>query len=640
MTWVPLHLHSHYSLLDGLSKPSQIADRCKTLGYDTCALTDHGTISGAVSFVKSMEKKGVKPILGCELYLSQDSATIQNKENRTLSHLVVLSKNKEGWSDLISIVSRSNDEDVFYFRPRIDLSILEELNKNQNLIAFSGHPGSDLSNVLFVNWKRAYNSKSYEEAAKHLKRNWFEEASMLLSRYINIFGKENFYIEIQLIDKENFPASELIAECLRDLSSKSGIPPVATADSHYPTKEDAPDQRLLLCSAMKTTLQKVEQKLHEGSDIGLSGFFRSDNYHIPTPEEIETLHTKEEILNTRVISDSCEEYDILGHPILPKFPCPYNLSEDEYLRSLCREGWKRLLIKSGKISDEHSTQTYLGTIKKELEVIKDANLAGYFLIVRDIVNHVKEKGWLPGPGRGSAAGSLISYLIGITQVDPVEFGLIFERFYNAGRNTDGHISLPDIDIDVPATKRDEVIKYIRSKYGHHKVGQMITFLKLQGRSALKEVLRAHDACSYDEMNAITKTLPQEHEISDQLQDMDEPSIIMWALINTPEELKDYCQLDKENNLVGTYAKLFQQAMRIEGTYKSQGKHAAGVVISSHDLDKVCPMIRESKGSDKIAGLEMVDLEAMGHVKFDILGVNLLDKIMGISSQLSCGVIEV
>lgn len=640
MTWVPLHLHSHYSLLDGLSKPSQIAERCESLGYASCALTDHGTISGAVSFVKAMKDKGIKPILGCELYLSQDSATIQDKENRTLSHLVVLAKNKEGWSDLISIASRSNDEDVFYFRPRIDLTILEELNKNQNLISFSGHPGSDLANVLFVNWKKAYNSRSYEEAAKHLKRNWFEEASMLLSRYIKIFGKENFYIEIQLIDKENFPAAELIAECLRELSSKSGISPVATADSHYPTKEDAPDQRMLLCSAMKTTLQKVEQKLNEGSDIGLSGFFRSDNYHIPTPEEIEILHTTEEITNTGVISDLCKEYNILGHPILPKFSCPENFSEDEYLRFLCREGWKKLLIKPGKIADEDSTQAYLETIKKELEVIKDANLAGYFLIVRDIVNHVKEKGWLPGPGRGSAAGSLISYLIGITQVDPVEFGLIFERFYNAGRNTDGHVSLPDIDIDVPATKRDEVIKYIRLKYGHHNVGQMITFLKLQGRSALKEVLRAHDACSYDEMNAITKTLPQEHEISDQLQDMDEPSIIMWSLINTPEELKDYCRLDKENNLVGPYAKLFQQAMRIEGTYKSQGKHAAGVVISSHNLNKVCPMIRESKGSDKIAGLEMVDLEAMGHVKFDILGVNLLDKIMGISSQLSCGVIEV
>ena len=640
MTWVPLHLHSHYSLLDGLSKPSQIAERCESRGYTSCALTDHGTISGAVSFVKAMKDKGIKPILGCELYLSQDSATIQDKENRTLSHLVVLAKNKDGWSDLISIVSRSNDEDVFYFRPRIDLTILEELNKNQNLISFSGHPGSDLANVLFVSWKKAYNSRSYEEAAKHLKRNWFEEASMLLSRYIKIFGKENFYIEIQLIDKENFPAAELIAECLRELSLISGISPVATADSHYPTKEDAPDQRMLLCSAMKTTLQKVEQKLNEGSDIGLSGFFRSDNYHIPTPEEIEILHTTEEITNTGVISDLCKEYNILGHPILPKFSCPENLSEDEYLRFLCREGWKRLLIKSGKIADEDSTQAYLETIKKELEVIKDANLAGYFLIVRDIVNHVKEEGWLPGPGRGSAAGSLISYLIGITQVDPVEFGLIFERFYNAGRNTDGHISLPDIDIDVPATKRDEVIKYIRSKYGYHNVGQMITFLKLQGRSALKEVLRAHDACSYDEMNAITKTLPQEHEISDQLQDMDEPSIIMWSLINTPEELKDYCRLDEDNNLVGPYAKLFQQAMRVEGTYKSQGKHAAGVVISSHNLNKVCPMIRESKGSDKIAGLEMVDLEAMGHVKFDILGVNLLDKIMGISSQLSCGVIEV
>ena len=168
---------------------------------------------------------------------------------------------------------------------------------------------------------------------------------------------------------------------------------------------------------------------------------------------------------------------------------------------------------------------------------------------------------------------------------------------------------------------------------------MITFLKLQGRSAIKEVLRAHDACSYDEMNIITKTLPQEQEISDQLQDMDEPSVIRWTLINTPEELKDYCKIDEDNNLSGPYAKLFEQAIRIEGTYKSQGKHAAGVVISLHDLNTVCPMIRESKGSDKIVGLEMVDLEAMGHVKFDILGVNLLDKVMGISSQLLCGKIE-
>ena len=223
--------------------------------------------------------------------------------------------------------------------------------------------------------------------------------------------------------------------------------------------------------------------------------------------------------------------------------------------------------------------------------------------------------------------------MGITQVDPIEYGLIFERFYNAGRNTDDHVSLPDIEIDVPASKRDETIDNIRNKYGQQRVGQMVTFGRLQGRSALKEVLRMNEACGFDEMNSITKSLPHEHEISDQLAEMDDPSVIKWTLMNQPETLRDYCRLNDDGKLEGDYSKLFSQAMRIEGTFKSQGKHAAGVVISSHSLNKVCPMVRDKKGSEKIAGMEMNDLEAMGHVKFDILGISLLDKIMGVRNQL-------
>jgi DNA polymerase-3 subunit alpha len=293
-----------------------------------------------------------------------------------------------------------------------------------------------------------------------------------------------------------------------------------------------------------------------------------------------------------------------------------------------------------KIDSEEKKDAYLNTVLKEFKVIQAANLAGYLLIVRDIVEYVKDQGWLPGPGRGSAAGSLVSYLVGITQIDPIEFNLIFERFYNAGRNTKDHVSLPDIDIDVPTEKREQVIEYIKNKYEKSNVGQMVTFGRLQGRSALKEVLRVHDACSFEEMNSITKQLPQEHEISDQLQDMDEEdrSIIRWTLINHPDALEDYCKIDEEQELSGKYAKLFEQAMRIEGTYKSQGKHAAGVVISSQNLGEVCPMVRETAGSEKIAGMEMEDLEAMGHVKFDILGINLLDKVMGIKNQLLTGVI--
>ena len=234
-----------------------------------------------------------------------------------------------------------------------------------------------------------------------------------------------------------------------------------------------------------------------------------------------------------------------------------------------------------------------------------------------------------GPGRGSAAGCLISYLIGITQIDPIEFNLLFERFYNAGRNTDGHVSLPDIDIDVPGGKRDEIILYLKNKYGSTNVSQMITFGRLQGRSALKEVLRVNNACGFSEMNEITKSIPDEASISDQLAEMDEEdrSIIRWSLINSAEELRDYCFINSEDQLDGDYAEYFQQAINIEGTFKTQGKHAAGVVISSEELYKVCPMVNPKSGTEKIAGLEMADLEALGHVKFDVLGINLLDKLM-------------
>ena len=234
-----------------------------------------------------------------------------------------------------------------------------------------------------------------------------------------------------------------------------------------------------------------------------------------------------------------------------------------------------------------------------------------------------------GPGRGSAAGCLISYLIGITEIDPIEYDLLFERFYNAGRNTEDHISLPDIDMDVPGGKRDEIIQYLKDKYGSSNVSQMLTFGRLQGRSALKEVLRVNSACGFSEMNEITKYIPDEAAISDQLAEMDEEdrSIIRWALINHPDDLRDYCYVGDDGRLNGDFAQYFQQAIDIEGTFKTQGKHAAGVVISADDLNKVCPMVNPKSGTEKIAGLEMADLEALGHVKFDVLGINLLDKLM-------------
>jgi len=629
MNWTPLHLHSHYSLLDGLSKPSQIASRCASLGFESCALTDHGTISGAVAFSKAMRQKNIKPILGCEFYLSQQDCTVKSEENRKLSHLCVIAKNKKGWGQLIQATSRSNDEENFYYKPRLDLDTLGQYTDG-NLIAFSGHLGSDLANVIFTDIKSGYRATTLDEFKRYAHADWPERVSKLAHRYRDIFGKDNFFLEVQSIDQENSIAAKMVAEGMRYVANKYDFRTVATADSHYPEQKDAGDQLLLLCSAMRTTLRGVKKKIQANEDVAFSGFMKSTNFHIPTLEEIQSVNSSKEIDTSMEIASMCEDYDILGQPMLPEFECPESKSEEDHLRQLCRDGWRDKL--SG-ILTENQKQEYTERIKKELDVISGAKLSGYFLIVRDIVNSVRSKNHIPGPGRGSAAGCLVSYLVGITQLDPIRYGLIFERFYNAGRNTGGYVSLPDIDIDVPATKRDETIDYIRTKYGNDRVGQMVTFGRLQGRSALKEVLRMNDACSYDEMNAITKSLPHEHEVSDQLAEMDEPSVIQWTLMNQPDSLKDYCRLNDDGNLEGDYAKLFAQAMRIEGTFKSQGKHAAGVVISSHKLDEVCPMVRDKKGAEKIAGLEMNDLEAMGHVKFDILGISLMDKIMGIRDKL-------
>jgi len=632
MNWTPLHLHTHYSLLDGLSKPSQVASRCSKLGYTSCAITDHGTISGAVAFTQACRKKNIKPILGCEFYLSPTDCTIKSEENRKLSHLCVLAKNRKGWDNLIQATSKSNDEENFYYKPRLDLNTLSEF-ANGDLIAFSGHLGSDLANAIFADVKSAYSASTEEEAKRYAHPEWVKKVLSLANKYRDIFGKENFFIEIQAIDQENSPAASLVVQGLRYVAKKYGFQTVATADSHYPEKQDAGDQLLLLCSAMKTTLRGIKKRLQESKDVAFGGFMKSNNFHIPSLEEIQAVNNADEIATSMQIADMCEDYNILEQPMLPEFKCPNDSSEESYIRQLCRDAWVDKLIPSGKIATLEDKNIYTERIKKELDVISGANLSGYFLIVRDIVNSVRKKNYIPGPGRGSAAGCLVSYLIGITQVDPIEYGLIFERFYNAGRNTKDHVSLPDVDIDVPASKRDETIDYIRNKYGKERVGQMVTFGRLQGRSALKEVLRMNEACSYDEMNVITKSLPHEHEVSDQLAEMDNPSVIRWTLMNQPETLRDYCRINDSGKLEGDYAKLFTQAMRIEGTFKSQGKHAAGVVISSHNLNDVCPMVRDKKGSEKIAGMEMNDLEAMGHVKFDILGISLLDKIMGVRDQL-------
>ena len=399
-----------------------------------------------------------------------------------------------------------------------------------------------------------------------------------------------------------------------------------TQPSYYADQKDAILHRVLLCTKAKTTFPKMQKP---DAHPEIRPFFNTDKMYLKDAHEVDQ---ESEVLSR--INDKCEEYNILHKPILPDFDPPDGLSQDDYLWKLCLEGWEELLVPDGKVDDEDKIQEYRARLEKEFKVIQDAELCGYFLIVQDILMYVKRMGWRAGHGRGSAAGSLISYLMGITHIDPIEFDLIFERFYNSGRNTADRVSLPDIDIDIPGGKRDEIIAYIKNKYGHKKVGQMLTFGRLRGRSAIKEVMRVNEACGFAEVNEITKYIPDEADIQDQLQQLDEEdrSIILWALTNNSKELMDFCHLDDEGGLAGPYAEYFEQAIRMEGTFKSQGKHPAGVVISAFDLDTVCPMVNQTKGGEKIAGLEMDDLELLGHTKFDVLAIVLLDKLMMISSR--------
>lgn len=540
LNWSPLINYTHYSLLKGFSKPKDLAKKCVDNNYKACGIADYKTISGAVNFFKACKSSGIKPIIGC-----------------SFDNYILFAKNKDGWFDLIELVS----------------SLEEDNNPPQELCK-------------------------------------------------DIFAKKNL---ICISDKKYAILGD-------DSYAISNLMP----KSYYVNKEDAELHRVLLCSDLKTTLPKIQKQIRKNEiSEDIKNFFVRDSYNLLSQSDLENIkYNANDLKIIEEIVNKCEEYDILNKPLLPKFDCPNNLSEEDYLKELCRVGWKKHLIQSGKVEDENNKQMYADRFNEELRVIKGANLFGYFLIVQDIIKYVNDQGWLSGPGRGSAAGCLISYLVGITQIDPLEYDLLFSRFYNEGRNTKDHISLPDIDMDVPAQKRDDVLMYLKNKYGKDHVSQMLTFGRLQGRSAIKEVLRINEACSFAEMNTITKYIPNEAEISDQLADMDdeERSIIRWALINNSKELRDFCFINDNGELDGDYAEYFKQAIAIEGTFKTQGKHAAGVVISAEPLYKVCPMVKQRGSEEKIAGLEMSDLESLGHVKFDILGLSLLDKIMYIKEK--------
>lgn len=615
-----LHTYSHFSLLEGLSKPEHIATRCNKTGIESCALTDHGNIAGAVQFYKHMKEAKVKPILGCELYISKEDSSIKTKENKDLGHFVILAKNLKGWKTLINIISESNHPDNYYHKPRLSMDRLQKF-LDGNILGYCGHLGSTLADLL------GSSADSIEKTG-----------SEYIAKMRDYFGADNFFLETQLMDREHTPKQIELTEHIRRLGGLTKTKVICTPNAHYCEREDCTDQQVLLCNNLGMTFPAINKKILNNEPVELDQFFKSDNFYMLSPEEMASLHSEEEIENTNLVNSLCEEYSILNKPFLPAFACPNGQKPDEYLRQLCRNGWKS---KIEGIIDEKNKDKYVERVKYELEVLQGAGLSSYFLIVQDIVDFVRSKNWLPGPGRGSGAGCLVSYLIGITAIDPIPYDLIFERFYNAGRNTKDRISMPDIDVDVPKYARETIIQYMKDKYGSARVSQMITFNTMKGRGALKDVLRSYGNTNFEEMNRITKYIPDESKISDELQDMKEAtgesSIIQWALENNVDKLKEWCYISDDGSLAGPLAKRFEQAIRLEGTKVNLSKHAAGVAISSEELKDVCPLVYDTKKGEVLAGMEMADLEAIGVLKLDILGITMLDKIMNVSSMLRMGV---
>lgn len=602
MKYTPLHCHTDASLLDGLSSAEELAKRYKAIGATGGAITDHGVIFNVVDFLKAMEKEQLKPVIGIELYICEQHASIQTPENRKLLHLVILAKNTQGYKQILKIVHESNKPEHYYYKPRLSLDQLSVF-LDGNVIGFSGHLGSNIADVL--------------------EKQGVESGIKVAEYFERIFGKGNFWLETQLMDREHSPQQVTTTEKVRELSKLTGIPIIATCDAHYAEHADAELQRIILCSNMKTTLKKA---LEPG--FMLRGFFISDNFHVPTYEEMVSYgHTLEELENTNKILEQIEPYQILSKPQLPKFDCPNGLSDNDYLKQLCREGWAKFI--SPNIPKEKHVE-YADRVKYELDIIEEAGLSSYFLIVADIVKEVNRRGYLSGTSRGSAGGCLVSFLIEITKLDPIPYELQFSRFYNKARVG----SLPDIDIDVEAGCREDIIQYIKDKYGHDRVSQLVTFQNIKGSRALKEVFRAYGDVAFEEINAITKNIIEEHKITDELQAMkdrgEEPSIIRWCLKNRADKFSDWCVLNDDDTLSGPYAKQFDQAMHLEGVKASQSKHAAGIVIGSKPLDEIGPLVLDTKNNNFVFGYGMEPAEAVGLVKMDILGLHFLDKMHLIS----------
>ena len=554
--FVHLHVHSEYSLLDGSARIVELAKKAKEMGYSAIALTDHGNMYGAIAFYKACNEVGIKPIIGCEVYVSKRNMTEFDKSNKRY-HLVLLAENDEGYKNLMKIVSIGY-VDGYYYKPRVDKDVLRKYSKG--IIATSACLAG--------------------EVQRHLMDNDLEKAKKSALEYQEIFGIGNFYLELQ---DHGISEQKLVNKYLKSLSEQTGIKLICSNDVHYLNKEDASAHDVLLCIQTGKIL-KDDNRMK----------FPTKEFYLKSKEEMNDLFSNypEALLNTVEIANRCN-VTIKFHDLhLPHFEIPEGFTNETYLRHLAILGLEK---RYGIITQELKER-----FEFEFELIVKMGYIDYFLIVWDFIRYAKEKGIQVGPGRGSAAGSLISYALSIIDVDPIKFDLLFERFLNPER-----VSMPDIDIDFCYERREEVIDYVIKKYGHENVAQIVTFGTLGARAAIRDVGRVMDF-NYNRVDYIAKQIPNELKMT-----------IKKALEISPNLINEY-EKDKE------VKELIDTAIRIEGLPRHTSTHAAGVVISKDAITNYVPLTR----NDKIIATQfnMVELEELGLLKMDFLGLRTLTVI--------------
>ncbi|MFC1645383.1 DNA polymerase III subunit alpha [Patescibacteria group bacterium] len=565
MKFTHLHVHSHYSLLDGLAKIEDLVERAKELKMDSLALTDHGVMYGTVEFYVKAKEAGIKPILGCEMYVAPHG--LENKNNteadKTRNHLTLLVRNEKGYKNLMKLVSIAHLEG-FYYKPRIDRQVLEKYS--EGLIGLSGCFQGEVPQTVI--------NKNVGAAKK------------IALEYERILGKGNFYMELQ-----HLPALEnqaIANEGMIQINKETGIPLVATGDIHYANKEDAASQDILLCI-------QTNRKVHEENRMNLMDFDLS----MKSQEEMIEIFkdNPEAIENTQKIVERCNFDITLGETQLPQFDVPEGYTDETFLRKMTKDGLSKRYKNKEDVTKEH-----LDRMDYELSIIEKMGFPSYFLIVQDFVNWAREQGIIVGPGRGSAAGSFVSYLIGITDIDPIEYDLLFERFLNPER-----VSMPDVDMDFADDRRDEVLEYVRQKYGNDHVAQIITFGTMAARAAIRDTGRALD-CPYDFCDKTAKMIPMF-------------STIKGALDEVPEFQKFY-------NSEPDAKKLIDNAMKLEGVARHASMHACGVVITKEPVTEYTPLqnitgSREGTVTQYASSTKYSVVEKIGLLKMDFLGLKNL-----------------